>query len=100
MAPPVRRWGLATEMISAMQKPFFQARLAVLSGRLSALTPSVDRAHQSVRRLETEQVSAGAAAGARAAQLAAARAMAATLEERRRQVEVAISALQGELVEA
>lgn len=83
-----------------MQKPFFQARLEVLRGRLSALAPSVERARQSVRRLEAEQVPAGATAGARAAQLAAARAMVTTLEERERQVRVAISALQGELVEA
>ena len=83
-----------------MQTPFFTARLQVLRSRLNALAPSVDRARQAVRRLEAEQVPAGATAGARAAQLSAARAMVATLEERERQVRVAISALQGELVEA
>ncbi len=87
-----------------MQTPFFTARLEVLRSRLNALAPSVDRARQAVRRLEAEQVpagaTAGATAGARAAQLSAARAMVATLEERERQVRVAISALQGELVEA
>jgi hypothetical protein len=83
-----------------MPSTFIRARLEVLNGRLSALAPSVERARQSVRRLETEQVPAGAAAGARAAQLSAARAMVATLEERERQVRVAINALQCELVEA
>lgn len=83
-----------------MPTVFFRTRLDVLNGRLNALIPSVERARQSVHRLETEQVPAGAAAGARAAQLSAARAMAATLEERERQVRVAIAALQSELVEA
>lgn len=79
---------------------FIRSRLEVLRDRLNSLAPSVDRARQSVRRLETEQVPAGAAAGARAAQLSAARAMVATLEERERQVRVAIASLQSELVEA
>lgn len=83
-----------------MPAPFFRARLEVLRGRLNALAPSVERARQSVHRLETEQVPAGAASGARAAQLSAARAMASTLEERERQVRVAIAALQVELSEA
>ncbi|HMQ30467.1 MAG TPA: hypothetical protein PKD53_07040 [Chloroflexaceae bacterium] len=83
-----------------MSNLFFRARLEVLRGRLNSLAPSVERARQAVRRLEGEQVPAGAASGARAAQLSAARAMAATLEERERQVRVAIGALQGELIEA
>jgi hypothetical protein len=78
---------------------YFHSRLEVLRGRLTSLTPSVERARQAVHRLETEQIPAGAAAGARAAQLSAARAMAATLEERERQVRVAINALQSELNE-
>ncbi|MFV9503478.1 MAG: hypothetical protein AB4911_02815 [Oscillochloridaceae bacterium umkhey_bin13] len=78
----------------------FQQRLEVLAMRLNSLAPSVERARQSVRRLEAEQVPAGAAAGARIAQLAAARAMAATLEERERQVRVAMRSLQAELAEA
>jgi hypothetical protein len=53
-----------------------------------------------VRRLEAEQIPAGATAGARVAQLSAARAMATTLEERERQVRVAINSLQCEFVEA
>jgi hypothetical protein len=83
-----------------MSTAFFRTRLEVLRGRLNSLAPSVERARQSVRRLETEQVPAGAAAGARAAQLSAARAMATTLEERERQVRVAMAALQSELLEA
>lgn len=83
-----------------MHSVFFRARLEVLRGRLSALTPSVERARQAVYRLEGDQVPVGAAAGARAAQLSAARAMVTTLEERERQVRVAIDALQYELAEA
>ncbi len=80
-----------------MSIPFLEARLDVLRTRLNALAPSVERARQVVRRLETEEVPAGAAQGARAAQLSAARAMAATLEERERQVRIAIAALQNEI---
>lgn len=83
-----------------MPTEYIRARLEVLRGRLTSLAPSVERARSSVSRLETEQVPAGAVAVARAAQLSAARAMAATLEGRERQVRVAISALQAELVEA
>jgi hypothetical protein len=83
-----------------MSTEFISTRLEVLRGRLNSLAPSVERARQSVYRLETEQVPAGAAAGARAAQLSAARAMAATLAGRERQVRIAIAALQAELVEA
>lgn len=83
-----------------MPTDFIYARLDVLRGRLNSLAPSVERARQSVRRLETEPVPAGAVAGARAARLSAARAMAVTLEGRERQVRIAISALQAELAEA
>ncbi|NTU81707.1 MAG: hypothetical protein HGA45_20395 [Chloroflexales bacterium] len=83
-----------------MPTEFFCTRLEVLHGRLNSLAPSVERARQSVQRLETEQVPAGAASGARAAQLSAARAMATTLEGRARQVRIAIAALQAEFVEA
>jgi hypothetical protein len=83
-----------------MSALFFRTRLEILSGRLDSLTPSVERARQAVCRLEAEQIPAGAAAGARVAQLSAARAMASTLEERERQVRVAINALQSELIEA
>lgn len=83
-----------------MPHTHFQQRLAVLATRLNSLAPSVERARQSVCRLEAEQVPAGAAAGARIAQLAAARAMAATLEERERQVQVAMRSLEAELAEA
>lgn len=82
-----------------MTDTFIQQRIGQLSTRLVALEPSVERARQSVLRLEAEQVPAGATAQARAARLAAARAMAATLEERERQVRVAIFALQSELVD-
>jgi hypothetical protein len=76
-----------------------QRRVEILQSRLVALAPSIERARQSVVRLETEQVPAGAVSGARAAQLSAARAMAATLEERERQVRVALNALHAELSE-
>ena len=82
-----------------MSTVFFRTRLEVLQTRLNSLAPSVERARQSVHRLETAQVPAGAASGARAAQLSAARAMATTLEERERQIRVAIFSLQAELVE-
>lgn len=83
-----------------MNDSFITSRVAQLNLKLASLTPSLERAQQSVRRLEAEQVPAGAMAGARAAQLSAARAMAATLEERARQVRVAINALQSELATA
>jgi hypothetical protein len=82
-----------------MTATFIYHRIDQLNSRLTALAPSVERAQQSVRRLEAEQVPAGATAQARAARLAAARAMAATLEERERQVRVAITALQAELLD-
>lgn len=85
-------------LTAAMTTAFIHQRIDQLSMRLNALGPSVERAKQSVRRLETEPVPAGATAQARAARLAAARAMAATLEERERQVRVAIGALQAELL--
>lgn len=83
-----------------MTDSFIHSRVAQLTLKLASLTPSLERAQQSVRRLEAEQVPAGAIAGARAAQLSAARAMVATLEERARQVRIAINALHAELAEA
>lgn len=80
-----------------MTTSFIHERIEQLNVRLGALEPSILRARQSVQRLESEQVPAGATAQARAARLAAARAMAATLEERERQVRVAISSLRAEL---
>jgi chromosome segregation ATPase len=80
-----------------MTETYLARRMELLNERLAALTPNLDRAEHSVRRLEAEQVPAGATAQARAARLAAARAMAATLQERERQVRVAIAALQAEL---
>jgi hypothetical protein len=76
-----------------------QRRVEILESRLVALAPSIERARQSVLRLETEQVPAGVVSGARAAQLSAARAMSATLQERERQVRVALNALHAELSE-
>lgn len=99
-APPHGVVGLDYGEEEIMPTAFVRTRLEVLRARLNSLAPSVERARLAVRRLETEQVPAGAVAGARAAQLSAARAMAATLEERERQVRVAISALQAELDEA
>jgi len=81
-----------------MNDSFIHSRVAQLNQRLASLTPSIELARQSVQRLENEQVPAGAVAGARAARLSAARAMVATLEERARQVRIAIKALQAELV--
>jgi hypothetical protein len=82
-----------------MHTVHMQRRLEILQTRLVALAPSIERARQSVMRLETEQVPAGAASGARVAQLSAARAMAATLEERERQVRTALISLRAELSE-
>ncbi|WP_129671367.1 hypothetical protein [Candidatus Chloroploca sp. Khr17] len=83
-----------------MNKVYFERRLDALRLRLNALAPSTERARQAVWRLEREQVEvpAGTISGALAAQLSAARAMATTLEERERQVRVAIAALQAELM--
>lgn len=82
-----------------MHTVHMQRRLEILETRLVALAPSIERARQSVMRLETEHVPAGSASGARVAQLSAARAMAATLEERERQVRSALAALHAELSE-
>jgi hypothetical protein len=79
-----------------MTAAYIANRIEQLTVRLSALEPSLERARQSVRRLESEQVPAGATAQARAARLSAARAMAATLEERERQVRVALAAIRAE----
>lgn len=83
-----------------MDKTYYTSRLEKLSARIAALGPRIERAHQSVRRLETEQVPAGATAAARAAQLSAARTMAATLEDRHRQLLIAESALRAEIAAA
>jgi hypothetical protein len=77
--------------------PYYTTRLAAVTARLSALGPRIERARQSVRRLEAQQVPAGATAAARAAQLSAARTMAATLEDRSRQLHIAEAALRAEL---
>ncbi|WP_322496680.1 hypothetical protein [Chloroflexus sp.] len=77
----------------------FRQRIEVLTARLNSLRPGLERARQSVARLENDTVPAGATALARAAQLSAARVMAATLAERERQLLVAIQALQAELAD-
>jgi hypothetical protein len=82
-----------------MTSDFVEQRIAQLQRRLVSLGPSIERARHTVLRLEGEQVPAGATAPARAARLAAARTMAATLEERERQVLIAIGALRAELAE-
>jgi predicted HTH domain antitoxin len=82
-----------------MVATFVEQRIAQLNTRLAALESNVERARRAVERLENEPVPAGATAQARAARLAAARAMAATLELRERQVRVALSALQAEIAE-
>ncbi|GAB4449352.1 MAG: hypothetical protein OHK0015_54530 [Chloroflexi bacterium OHK40] len=79
-----------------MSASYLARRAELLSSRLNALAPSIERARQAVYRLETAQVPAGAVAGARAAQLAAAKTMVATLEERQRQLRIAVAALRTE----
>jgi hypothetical protein len=83
-----------------MDHAYYTSRLEALATRLAALDPRIERARQAVRRLETEQVPAGATAAARAAQLSAARTMAATLENRNRQLRIAEAALRAELAAA
>jgi hypothetical protein len=80
-----------------MTSAFVEQRIEQLQRRLATLGPSIERARHTVLRLETQEVPAGATAPARAARLAAARTMAATLEERERQVRIAISALRAEI---
>lgn len=82
-----------------MTSEFVEQRIVQLQRRLSSLGSNIERARETVLRLETEQVPAGATAPARAARLAAARTMAATLEERERQVLIAIGALRAEVSE-
>lgn len=77
----------------------YARRHDLLHARLTNLAPSLERANQAVRRLELEQVPAGAASGARAARLSAARTMASTLAERERQIRIAIKALHAELAD-
>ncbi|NTW00656.1 MAG: hypothetical protein HGA19_05025 [Oscillochloris sp.] len=83
-----------------MDKAYYTTRLATLTARIDALGPRIERAHQSLRRLETEQVPAGATAVARAARISAARSMASTLEDRSRQLRIAEAALRAELTAA
>ena len=78
---------------------YFRQRIEVLTARLDNLRSSLERARQSVTRLENESVPAGATALARAAQLSAARAMAATLADRERHLLIAIQSLQAELAD-
>jgi hypothetical protein len=78
---------------------YFRQRIEVLTARLDNLRASLERARQSVTRLENESVPAGATALARAAQLSAARAMAATLADRERHLLIAIQSLQAELAD-
>ena len=80
-----------------MTSEFVEQRIVPLQRRLSSLGSNIERARETVLRLETEEVPAGATAPARAARLAAARTMAATLEERERQVLIAIGALRAEI---
>lgn len=82
-----------------MSSAYLRHRQELLSARLARLNPSLERAAQAVHRLELEPVPAGAAAGARAARLSAARTMAATLGERARQLRAALAALQAEAAE-
>jgi hypothetical protein len=86
------------EREQAMTSEFVEQRIEQLQRRLSSLGPNIERAREAVLRLEGEPVPAGATAPARAARIAAARSMAATLEERERQVLIAISALRAEIV--
>lgn len=83
-----------------MTDQFIAKRVEHLNQRLASLMPSIERARQSVRNLESEQIPAGAVAGARAARLSAAKAMVSTLEERARQFRIAIHALQAEWSES
>nr|WP_044200262.1 hypothetical protein [Oscillochloris trichoides] len=83
-----------------MDTTYYTSRLEKLTARINALKPRIERAHQTVRRLETEQVPAGATAAARAAQLSAARLMASTLEDRSRQLRIAEAAIRAELSNA
>ncbi|MBX0329159.1 hypothetical protein K2Z83_15915 [Oscillochloris sp. ZM17-4] len=83
-----------------MDQSYYTTRLEALTARLEALGPRIERARHAVLRLETEQVPAGGTAAARAAQLSAARTMAATLESRDRQLRIAEAALRAELAAA
>jgi hypothetical protein len=85
------------EKYAPVDKSYYAARLETLTARINALGPRIERARQSVRRLEAEQVPAGATTAARAAQLSAARAMASTLEDRSRQLHIAEAALRAEI---
>jgi hypothetical protein len=80
-----------------VDQSYYITRLESVTARINALGPRIERARQSVRRLEAEQVPAGATAAARAAQLSAARTMTATLEDRSRQLQIAAAALRAEI---
>jgi hypothetical protein len=84
---------------------YYRDRIDTLTARIMNLAPRLERAHQTVRRLETELAAApvlhddttGPTRAARAARLSAARSMAETLIERDRQLRIAVAALQSEL---
>jgi hypothetical protein len=84
---------------------YYRDRIDTLTARIMNLAPRLERAHQTVRRLETELAAApvlhddatGPTKAARAARLSAARSMADTLIERDRQLRIAVAALQSEL---
>jgi hypothetical protein len=90
-------WGALLEKTTHMDKSYYTNRLEKLTARINTLMPRIERARLSVQRLETEQVPAGGTPPARAAQLSAARTMAATLEDRNRQLRIAEAALRAEL---
>jgi hypothetical protein len=87
---------------------YYQQRMEVLASRIANLAPRLDRAHQTVQRLEAELAAAPVLHDdtstptrvARAARLSAARSMAETLLERERQLRVALAALQAEVTSA
>jgi hypothetical protein len=84
---------------------YYRDRIDALTARIVNLAPRLERAHQTVRRLETELSAAhilhddttGPTKAARAARLSAAKSMAETLIERDRQLRIAVAALQAEL---
>jgi len=84
---------------------YYQDRIAALNARIVNLAPRLERARQTVRRLEKELAAApvlhddatGPTKAARAARLSAARSMAERLIERERQLRIAVAALQAEL---
>jgi len=83
-----------------VDKSYYTTRLETLTARIKALGPRIERARQSVRRLETESVTVGASAAAHATQLSSARTMVATLEDRNRKLRIAEIALRAEITSA